>query len=509
MSDSFQRAIVKTRIVTTGGKISGKVRAHMNYITRDGAGADEKSAELFGSDDQTKGNFVRKLEKDDRHFRLIISPENAPEDMEGLTRSVMSDMEKRLDTKLEWKAVIHENTDHPHAHIVLRGIRDDGENLHIPNVYLTRGIRETTQRRLTQTLGYRTELDQANALMSEVDRPRVTSLDRMIVRHSDETGRFEFGRLGRAGALGDNRVLLINRANKLVEMGAAQQTGAQAITLAPDWEAKVREHSHFREMEGRVQSSFAGEIRESVDLRKSAGPTKSVIGEVKTRGLADELHDRPYVVIDGADGRAYHTTFKDLDAADGFKRGAIVRITPARNSQRGEATSRPFIAVIGPGGVEKSINAEGANWLDEYARGGAGAESTLLQKRLKEAASRRRAHHAQNGRHGVLDDDSRYEKWLLEERNKLVPPSIRKAGKDETARLLFGKGQQSFDGVMTEILETNQGPFGVVRNPMNKSFATVSLSANQRSLMGQPVSLRSMNQRHQNRILVQLLTRSR
>jgi type IV secretory pathway VirD2 relaxase len=43
---------------------------------------------------------------------------------------VMKGMEKDLGTELEWVAVAHHNTEHPHVHVALRGVRSDMQPLH-------------------------------------------------------------------------------------------------------------------------------------------------------------------------------------------------------------------------------------------------------------------------------------------------------------------------------------------------------------------------------------------
>ena len=63
---------------------------------------------------------------DDRHhFRFIVSPEDAPEmaDLKGYARELVGQMEKDLGIKLDWVAVDHWNTQHPHVHIIVRGGR--------------------------------------------------------------------------------------------------------------------------------------------------------------------------------------------------------------------------------------------------------------------------------------------------------------------------------------------------------------------------------------------------
>jgi type IV secretory pathway VirD2 relaxase len=72
-------------------------------------------------------------------------------------------MEKDLGTDLEWVAVEHHNTEHPHAHVVVRGVRNDGAGLRMSRKYIQRGIRSAAEHLCTRQFGFRTELDAADA----------------------------------------------------------------------------------------------------------------------------------------------------------------------------------------------------------------------------------------------------------------------------------------------------------------------------------------------------------
>ena len=54
----------------------------------------------------------------------------------------MQTMEADLGTRLDWIAVDHHNTGHPHTHILLRGVTDNGKILNIAGDYIAHGIRE-------------------------------------------------------------------------------------------------------------------------------------------------------------------------------------------------------------------------------------------------------------------------------------------------------------------------------------------------------------------------------
>jgi len=70
-----------------------------------------------------------------------VSPEDAAElgDLKSYTRDLMHQMERDLQTRLEWVAVDHFDTEHPHTHIVLRGVADDGKDLIIARDYISHG----------------------------------------------------------------------------------------------------------------------------------------------------------------------------------------------------------------------------------------------------------------------------------------------------------------------------------------------------------------------------------
>ena len=78
---------------------------------------------------------------DPKLWKLIVSPEFGDRvDLKALTRDLIPRMEKDLGTRLEWVAVTHLNTEHPHVHVALRGIRDDKSDLNLTREYVRQGI---------------------------------------------------------------------------------------------------------------------------------------------------------------------------------------------------------------------------------------------------------------------------------------------------------------------------------------------------------------------------------
>ncbi len=87
-------------------------------------------------------------------------------------------MENHLGTDLEWAAVEHHNTEHPHVKVVVRGVRSSGESLPLNRDYVQQGIRNIAADLCTRQLGYRTELDSFESERREITEKRFTSLDR-------------------------------------------------------------------------------------------------------------------------------------------------------------------------------------------------------------------------------------------------------------------------------------------------------------------------------------------
>src|SRR5436190_2658669 len=167
---------------------AGQWKAHGHYLARERATEKrEKKAAGFSRSERSV-DIAQRLDEwqkagDERIFKIIVSPEFGDRiDLENHTRELMARMERDLQTELEWVAVIHYNTEHPHAHIALRGLDQRGKALRLPREYVKSGIRSRAQDLLTKELGHRTIEDAFEAQRREVDQLRFTSLHRVIQR---------------------------------------------------------------------------------------------------------------------------------------------------------------------------------------------------------------------------------------------------------------------------------------------------------------------------------------
>lgn len=140
-----RRVVVKARIVRLGGGGIGGAKAHMRYLQRDGTTREGEHGKLYGAQGVTVDGqqFLARSEGDRHQFRFIVAPEDGAQydDLEPLVRRLMTRMEGDLGTRLDWIAVDHFNTGHPHSHILLRGVDDEGKDLVIARDYISQGLR--------------------------------------------------------------------------------------------------------------------------------------------------------------------------------------------------------------------------------------------------------------------------------------------------------------------------------------------------------------------------------
>jgi len=147
----------------------------------------------------------------------------------------MAQMEQDLGTRLDWVAVDHYNTGHPHSHILVRGRDDRGQDLVIAREYITTGLRERAADLVTLDLGPRSDLEIENRLRHDIEQERLTSIDRRLLREVDadrlvwSTDRDAFQQSLRAGRL-----------QKLKRLGLADEVTPGQWRLAGDLETTLR-----------------------------------------------------------------------------------------------------------------------------------------------------------------------------------------------------------------------------------------------------------------------------
>lgn len=334
-----RRVIIKSRSVRGAGK-SSKAAAHLRYIQRDGTSRDGERGQLYSAtEDRAEPQAFLERGQDDRHqFRFIVSPEDAVDlaDLTGYTRELMAQVESDLGTRLDWVAVNHHNTGHPHVHVIVNGRDALGEDLVINGDYLAHGIRERASELATLELGPVTEIEQRRKLMAEIDQDRLTRIDRAMIAEAED--RFLDLRHEADDPRGQSdRTMRLRRLGKLEDMGLATEHAPGVWELSERLEPTLREMGErgdiIRAMH-KVLRADGGE-RDPMSFQiHDAAPPAPIIGRVIDKHLSDELGENLTLVVDGIDGRTHHVAGIDPARVEDARIGSIVAIGPPDHAGR-------------------------------------------------------------------------------------------------------------------------------------------------------------------------------
>jgi type IV secretory pathway VirD2 relaxase len=376
-----RRVAVKVRVVKLAGKATAVAR-HVNYLERDGVTRDGGPTRFYSTfaDEADARAFVERGAEDRHQFRFIVSPEDGREfaDLKSFTRDLMARMEQDLVTNLDWVAVDHFDTGHPHTHVLVRGVTEDGKALNIAGDYIAHGIRARASEIITRELGPQSEIEERQQLSREVEAERLTRLDRDLLSQAKENvvdlSRIEGPMAGDV----EYQQLLVGRARVLERMELASKSGPLSWTLDPAAEQTLsdmgRRGDIVRTLHQRFKLDLVGDLFDRVRSGKRPiepaserlvvheparvrapvpeQPSGPVIGKVVGRGAADENHERRYLVVDGIDARSHYldigTTQQTLPT------GATVRLDPKQVDVR--TVDRTIVAVAAASGGKYDID---------------------------------------------------------------------------------------------------------------------------------------------------------
>ena len=322
-----RRVTIKTRLVNLSKSGLRSTATHLRYIEREGVGRQGEAGHAYGplTDDADPSEFEKRGRGDRHQFRFIVSPEDAEQldDLRTYTRHLMARMEADLGTQLDWIAVDHWNTDNPHIHIVLRGKDGTGKDLIISRDYIAQGMRERASELATAWLGPRTELEIQRSMQREVDQERWTGLDRTLQREMVDglvrLDQFNAPRLQRQS------LLLMGRLQRLQRMGLATEHPPGVWAIHTETQATLRAMGERGDIIRTMQRAMGGQQRDLAVFAPGEGG-RILIGRVAGKGLADELYDKGYLIVDGTDGKAHYIALPPKADLTEYPSGAIVEV---------------------------------------------------------------------------------------------------------------------------------------------------------------------------------------
>jgi type IV secretory pathway VirD2 relaxase len=325
-----RRVVVKARFVKLAGKGAKVAAAHMRYLQRDGTTREGERGTLYGpTTDVADGKeFLERGSGDRQQFRFIVAPEDGAqyEDLKPLVRRWMSQAEHDLGTKLDWVAVDHFNTGHPHSHVLVRGVDDRGKDLIIAREYISHGLAGRAAELVNLDLGPRTDQEIFEARQREIAQERFTGVDRRLLLARDGDGLVSSWHSD-----GIEQSLRASRLRTLARMGLTMEEGRGRYRLADDLEETLRTMGRRRDI--------IAEMHDQLKLRAPDVPPqdyaiydptegKPLVGRVVARGLADEHADRHYMIVAATDGLSHYVELGNWPLSELLDSPEIVRVNP-------------------------------------------------------------------------------------------------------------------------------------------------------------------------------------
>ena len=363
-----RRVIVRARYTAIAGGDLGAARAHLKYILRDGTTREGEPGRLYDatSEDVDPAALLSRSGSDPHQFRFIVSAEDASRlaDLKPFIRNLVSQMERDLDARLDWVAVDHFNTGHPHTHIVIRGRDLTGRDLVMARDYIAHGVRARAQGLVTLELGPESQLERLQKQHNEVGQERLTFLDRALIGRAKD-GIVVIGSAEEREPA--QRALRLGRLKTLKGLGLAVERQQGVWQLDRQLETKLRQlgdrADKFKMMQRALKEVGLDRGAASMALFEK-GPRKApLIGKVVGVGMVDEITDRTWVVVDAVDGRAHYAELGRLEPDAVPARGQLVAL--GTDTGRGRPSALPRVHVLSPVEVERFTSYDGPTWLDE------------------------------------------------------------------------------------------------------------------------------------------------
>ena len=346
----------------------GAARAHLKYIQRDGVTREGDVGRLYDAqrDDVDGAAFLERSENDPHQFRFIVSAEDSARlaDLKPFIRDLLSQMERDLDAKLDWVAVDHFNTGHPHTHVVIRGRDDQGGDLVMARDYIGHGVRARAQALVTLELGPETQLERLQKLFDEVGQEQLTRLDRQLMARAKDnilviTAHEENGRT--------QQTLKIGRLRTLQRLGLAEERQQGVWALDANAESKLRQlgdrADKFKMMQRALKEASIERSAAAMALFER-GPRKvPLLGKVVGVGMVDEITDRTWVIIDAVDGRVHYAELGRLKPEAVPVRGNIVALVA--DGLHEKPSTVPRLHLLSAADLDRQTTYEGPTWLDQ------------------------------------------------------------------------------------------------------------------------------------------------
>ncbi|MDB2438763.1 DUF3363 domain-containing protein [Hellea sp.] len=345
----YRRVVVKASIKKMAGHGLSSFRKHLDYIQRDGTDEKGERAKLYGDgledvELQMEGEpnhraeplkqFAERCKDDRHHFRFIVAPEDSAklQNLTEFTRDLVQKMESDLGTKLDWVAANHHDTGQPHSHLIVRGVRDTGDDLVIPRKYISQTMRQRAQELVDIELGPVSQIEGRVRLAHTIDMQRYTELDRSL------SSELKDGIVDMSKPVPKRRVwhrqLQVRRLQSLSTMGLASRAGSGRWTLDPNFRETLREMGARGNIIKAIHQSMSedgyapGLMTERNRYDPNRATSQDVTGVVRKFGRPDETQSGGFVVIRSLKGELVYTRVREDEIFETLRKDQVVTLQP-------------------------------------------------------------------------------------------------------------------------------------------------------------------------------------
>ena len=300
----------------------------IDYLLRfeDKKAFDEKRDDL--SKEELKERF-----RNDAVFKIMISPEDPEILDENYIREVVSVIESHTKHHLKWAAVFHDNTEHPHAHIIISRTSGDGlswkDPLVLDKAFIAHGLRESCQKISTRILGRKNIQEYKIPFVETLHTKGLARIDHVISGSSKKEGSglfipssedyFILSRARLKELPKWQQVLVEERLRFLSEntdSGFRKESGFWKCYKPYTWKDELMNLSKtepFREIEN--------EYGKKIEVIRSGSVKEAVNGKVIAHTIVDDNSEKVGLVVRTDDDRLFYTetnmSFSDVSSVDG------------------------------------------------------------------------------------------------------------------------------------------------------------------------------------------------
>jgi hypothetical protein len=245
-------------------------------------------------------------------------------------------MEQDLGIKLKWVGAVHQNTDNPHIHLVIKGTEPNGKDLIIKPDYISHGMRFRSSDLLTRELGPRSELSILKAKQKALLQNRAIAIDYKITElarsHDGKFTPFIFKDLDQIKAA-QARIKHL-RSLGLVNQPTHWPKNFYQVDL--NLIEKLKDLEAHHDIYKKISRFGINEVRQHISKQ-------SMIGKVISKGLHDELNATYYVILDGADGNKWYVDLSKHRNIEELKVGQIIMLESKNlaNKDQGATINQP------------------------------------------------------------------------------------------------------------------------------------------------------------------------